>query len=235
MRSWFKLATFRFPDIPEQEAGTLLIRTPDWFPLPSHTAVHILLSPLYLGASNATTTTQFPLKVHSAGDLEQYTLMATLLCCTTRKPGNVHHDLISHSGLTLIYWHWASQSLPYPNNGKCLARKSQVSILESLIWLNQFQTHDVPIPRYPKMGDGCSAHLAILSGPHNDCVGTHLNMITKKKTQKKTRLLEHSLRLIQLILSLRAMRLNYLKICRTTIEVTQHWASRCSWGHGGTV
>ena len=34
--------------------------------------------------------------------------------------------------------HWADQSLPYPNNVKCLARKWQVSIiLKSLFWFNQ--------------------------------------------------------------------------------------------------
>ena len=37
----------------------------------------------------------------------------------------------SHIILTL------SQSFPYPNNAKCLARKQQVSILKSLVWLDQ--------------------------------------------------------------------------------------------------
>ena len=45
-----------------------------------------------------------------------------------------HHDLLSQS-LTLS-WQWANQYLPYPNNAECQARKRQVSILKSLVWLD---------------------------------------------------------------------------------------------------
>ena len=46
--------------------------------------------------------------------------------CPTGKPGHQHHHLISYS--VKLPWHWASQSLPYPNNAKDLARKRQVAI-----------------------------------------------------------------------------------------------------------
>ena len=42
--------------------------------------------------------------------------------------------LISHS--VILYWHWINQPMPYSNNAECLARKRQVSILKSLIWLD---------------------------------------------------------------------------------------------------
>ena len=46
------------------------------------------------------------------------------------RPGFSHHpDALS--------WHWANQSLPYPNNAKRLARKWQESIWKSLVWLDQ--------------------------------------------------------------------------------------------------
>ena len=44
-------------------------------------------------------------------DLWQCTLLMTLLCCPTGKPGHQHHDLISHS--VTLSWHWANQSLCY--------------------------------------------------------------------------------------------------------------------------
>ena len=45
----------------------------------------------------------------------------------TGKPGHQHHDPIPHS--VTLSWHWANQSLSYPNNAEHLARKRQVSIL----------------------------------------------------------------------------------------------------------
>ena len=33
--------------------------------------------------------------------------------------------------------HWANQSLPYPNNAEWLAKKRHVSILKSLLWVDQ--------------------------------------------------------------------------------------------------
>ena len=45
-------------------------------------------------------------------------------------------NLISHS-ITLS-WHLANQSLSYPINAEHLARKRQVSILKSLVWLDQY-------------------------------------------------------------------------------------------------
>ena len=44
----------------------------------------------------------------------------------TGRPGHQHHDLISRS--VIFSWHWANQSLPYPNYTKHQARKQQVSI-----------------------------------------------------------------------------------------------------------
>ena len=38
-------------------------------------------------------------------------------------------DIISIPVTVTLPWHWANQSLPYPNNGKCLDRKQQVSII----------------------------------------------------------------------------------------------------------
>ena len=61
--------------------------------------------------------------------------MAILECCLTGPPGHEHHDLTSHS--VTLSWHWASKSLPYPNNTERQARKWQVSISMSLVWLNQ--------------------------------------------------------------------------------------------------
>ena len=42
----------------------------------------------------------------------------------TGRTGHQHHDLISHS--VTLSWHSANQSLPYPNNTECLARRRQV-------------------------------------------------------------------------------------------------------------
>ena len=53
----------------------------------------------------------------------------------TGRPGHQHHDLISHS--VILSRHWANQSLSYPNNAEHLARKWQVSIFKSLVWLDQ--------------------------------------------------------------------------------------------------
>ena len=46
---------------------------------------------------------------------------------------SMHHDLISHS--VTLSWHWANQSLPYPNNAERQTRKQQLSTLKSLVWL----------------------------------------------------------------------------------------------------
>ena len=36
-----------------------------------------------------------------------------------------------------FFLHWANLASPYPNNAKCHARMRQVSILQSLVWLDQ--------------------------------------------------------------------------------------------------
>ena len=41
------------------------------------------------------------------------------------------------STMTWYPWHWAKQSLPYPNKASRLAGKRQVSIFKSLVWLDQ--------------------------------------------------------------------------------------------------
>ena len=78
------------------------------------------------------------------------------------KPGHQHHDLISHS--VTVSWHRTNKSLPYPNNAKCQARKWQVSIFKSLIWLDQGLNIWVWISRSTKAGVGRSTHSAILPG-----------------------------------------------------------------------
>ena len=70
----------------------------------------------------------------------------------TRLPAPSPDNPLSHITLTL------SQSLPYPNNVKRLARNRQVSIGH---W---FEPHEVWIPQSLKMRDGRSTHLAIPSG-----------------------------------------------------------------------
>ena len=45
-----------------------------------------------------------------------------------------HHYLLCHS--VIFSWHWANQSLSYPNNAERQARKWKVSVLKSLIWLD---------------------------------------------------------------------------------------------------
>ena len=49
-------------------------------------------------------------------------------------------NLISH--WFTLSWHWANQSLSYPNIAKHLPRKRQVSIFKSLVWLDGgFESH----------------------------------------------------------------------------------------------
>ena len=77
------------------------------------------------------------------------------------------HDLLSHS--VSLFWHWTNQSLPYPNNAEHWARKWRVSILKSLVWLDQVKkcegriwTCDLRISRSPRMGGGCSLLMRLL-------------------------------------------------------------------------
>ena len=49
--------------------------------------------------------------------------------------GDQTTSTISHS--FTLSWHWANQSLSYPNNAERLDRKREVSIFESLAWLKQ--------------------------------------------------------------------------------------------------
>ena len=63
-------------------------------------------------------------------DLWQCALMVTLQSQPLR---NQAASTMTHS--VTLSWHWANESLPYPNNAECLARKWQVSILKSLVSL----------------------------------------------------------------------------------------------------
>ena len=63
--------------------------------------------------------------IRMGADLWQCTLIVTLLVLPHERPGQQHHDLISHS--VTLSWYWANQSLLRPNNAKHLARKQQVS------------------------------------------------------------------------------------------------------------
>ena len=49
-------------------------------------------------------------------------------------------------------WHWANQSLPYPINAECQARKLQVSILKSFVWLDQI-SHPQALDSNPQFSD----------------------------------------------------------------------------------
>ena len=53
--------------------------------------------------------------------------------------GHQHHNLLSHS--VILSWHWANQC---PNNAEHQDRERQVSILKSLIWLNQVSNPQSP-------------------------------------------------------------------------------------------
>ena len=39
--------------------------------------------------------------------------------------------------LVTLSWHWANRSFPHPYNAECLARKQLLSILKSLVWVDQ--------------------------------------------------------------------------------------------------
>ena len=76
-----------------------------------------------------------PSNIKSHTDLWQCAVIVTLYCCPTGKPGCQHIGLISHS--VTFSWRWANQSLLYPNYAERLARTWQVSISNSLVWLDQ--------------------------------------------------------------------------------------------------
>ena len=84
-------------------------------------------------------------------------------------PGRQHHNIISH--LVILSWHWANQSLFYPNNAERLARKQQVSILKSLVSIDQDLNSWLRVTQSPKTGDKSSTHLAIPSG----CVSMYVS------------------------------------------------------------
>ena len=46
-----------------------------------------------------------------------------------------HHNLRSHT--VALFWHWTNQSLPYAKLAEHQAKEWQVSILQSLVWLDQ--------------------------------------------------------------------------------------------------
>ena len=58
------------------------------------------------------------------------------------KWGHQHHDQIFNS--VNVSWHWTNQFLPYPINTEDQARKRQVSILKSLVWLDQVSKLRIP-------------------------------------------------------------------------------------------
>ena len=73
-----------------------------------------------------------------------------------------------------------NQSLPYVNNTEHLDRKRHVSVLKSLVWLDQGSNPWVRILQATKVRDRQSIHLAILSGHlhldkmHAYCKVTHV-------------------------------------------------------------
>ena len=74
--------------------------------------------------------------IRTGTDLWQCAHMITLQYFPIGKSGRQHHDLISHS--VTLSWHWANESLPYPDNAE------QVSILRSLVWFNQVSNPQGP-------------------------------------------------------------------------------------------
>ena len=109
------------------------------------------------------TTSKVDIKMRTY--LWQCTLMVTILCCHTWRPGHQHHDLISHCHIILTLSHLV---LAHPNNAECLARKRQVSILKSLVWLDQGWKLQSSDSSSSKAGGGCSTHSAILSDHSDD-------------------------------------------------------------------
>ena len=70
--------------------------------------------------------------IRTGTDLWQCTLVVLYSAASS---GHWHYDLLSHS--VTLSWHWAIQSLLYPNNAERQVRKRQVSVLKSLVWLDQ--------------------------------------------------------------------------------------------------
>ena len=65
---------------------------------------------------------------------------------------------------TALSWHWANQSLLYPNNAKSLAKKQQVSILMSLVWFDEGSKPQGSDSLIPKWETRHSTHSAISFG-----------------------------------------------------------------------
>ena len=90
-----------------------------------------------------------------------FSIPATYNIILGRQPDN----FISHE----LSWHWANQSLSFPNNAECMVRNAwlgsaKTSMFMSVIWLDQGWKLWVQIPRSPKTGDGRFIHSAIPSG-----------------------------------------------------------------------
>ena len=62
--------------------------------------------------------------------------LASLQCCLAGTPGHQYHDLNSHS--VILSWHWANQSLPYPNIAKrykvAMSAHSHKSVPVLIFW-----------------------------------------------------------------------------------------------------
>ena len=54
------------------------------------------------------------------------------------------HGAHWHSHSVILSWHWANESLPYPNNAEYQARKWQVSIVKSLVRLDPVSKLQAP-------------------------------------------------------------------------------------------
>ena len=86
----------------------------------------------------------------------------------------MHRKWVEYQLVTLC-WHWANKSLLYPilimpsarlGSNKYQSKSHYFDLTRvriSRVWI---RTHKVRIPRSPIMGDGCSTHLATLSGIH---------------------------------------------------------------------
>ena len=90
----------------------------------------------------------------------------------------------------ILSWHWVNQSFPYPNNAERQAKKWQVSILNSLVWLDQV-SNPRPLESNPRSSDSLisqNGRRALYSFGHPDwstIYGTHTIHHTQKEKKNK--------------------------------------------------
>ena len=122
-------------------------------------------------------------------------------CALTGAASHQDQDLISHS--VTLSWHEANQSLPYPNIAGHRARKWQVSILNSSVWLDPGsnpRSLDFPIPQNGRQTLYSFCHPSSLNRDISDYLDLvfsnfkkgSLNSKSKSSSKAKCRKLSHS-------------------------------------------